>query len=265
MRQETTSPFPPDISYLVSCKSSRFHGFCAGPRSFRRSQVSRRRAKGAPGSLLVRFGGRCGSFQLKATIYCSKSRVINCIVRESVGYPATARGSGKSVGATTGGLMQRRQGVCVSISIRMTALRSLTISMLLCLLVLGSATMASAQVNTATLSGTVSDPQGLPVKGATVTVRNAGTGAQRTSVTDDGGRYNLVGPPPGQYKMAVDGGANYSVYENPSIVLTVGETASFDLRLDLKGMQQTVTVSTEAAPIETGKTEVSQTVDQVRS
>ena len=166
--------------------------------------------------------------------------------------------------------MQRRQGVCVSISIRagsrhpLAALWSLTTVMMVCLLVLGSAAMASAQVNTATLSGTVSDPQGLPVKGATVTVTNAGTGAQRTSVTDDGGRYNLVGLPPGQYKMAVDGGANFSVYENPSIVLTVGETASFDLRLDLKGMQQTVTVSTEAAPIETGKTEVSQTVDQVR-
>jgi hypothetical protein len=166
--------------------------------------------------------------------------------------------------------MQRRQGVCVSISIRAgsripsAALGSLTTVMMVCLLVLGSAAMASAQVNTATLSGTVSDPQGLPVKGAKVTVTNAGTGAQRTSVTDDGGRYNLVGLPPGQYKMAVDGGANFSVYENPSIVLTVGETASFDLRLDLKGMQQTVTVSTEAAPIETGKTEVSQTVDQVR-
>ena len=166
--------------------------------------------------------------------------------------------------------MQRRQGVCVSISIRagsrhpLAALWSLTTVMMVCLLVLGSAAMASAQVNTATLSGTVFDPQGLPVKGATVTVTNAGTGAQRTSVTDDGGRYNLVGLPPGQYKMAVDGGANFSVYENPSIVLTVGETASFDLRLDLKGMQQTVTVSTEAAPIETGKTEVSQTVDQVR-
>jgi len=166
--------------------------------------------------------------------------------------------------------MQRRQGVCVSISIRagsrhpLAALWSLTTVMMVCLLVLGSAAMASAQVNTATLSGTVSDPQGLPVKGARVTVTNAGTGAQRTSVTDDGGRYNLVGLPPGQYKMAVDGGANFSVYENPSIVLTVGETASFDLRLDLKGMQQTVTVSTEAAPIETGKTEVSQTVDQVR-
>ncbi len=166
--------------------------------------------------------------------------------------------------------MQRRQGVCVSISIRAgsrlpsAALRSLTTVVMRSLLVLVWAAMASAQVNTATLSGTTSDPQGLPVKGARVTVTNAGTGAQRISVTDDGGRYNLVGLPPGQYKMAVDGGANFSVYENPSIVLTVGETASFDLRLDLKGMQQTVTVSTEAAPIETSKTEVSQTVGQRR-
>ncbi len=155
--------------------------------------------------------------------------------------------------------MQRSQGVCVS-----AALKPMLAGALLLLLVLGCATMASAQVNTATLSGTVSDPQGLPVKGAKVTMTNASTGAQRTSITDDGGRYNLVGLPPGQYKMAVDGGANLAVYENPSIVLTVGEAATFDPRLELKGMQQTVTVTTEAAPIETSKTDVSQTIEQRR-
>src|SRR5260370_13012432 len=155
--------------------------------------------------------------------------------------------------------MQRSQGVCVS-----AALKPMLAGALLLLLVLGCATMASAQVNTATLSGTVSDPQGLPVKGAKVTMTNASTGAQRTSITDDGGRYNLVGLPPGQYKMAVDGGANLAVYENPSIVLTVGEAATFDPRLELKGLQQTVTVTTDAAPIETSKTDVSQTIEQRR-
>ena len=165
--------------------------------------------------------------------------------------------------------MQRRQGVGVSTSIRkgrrlpLASFRKVTAAVVVCLLLLGSAATASAQVNTATLSGTVSDPQGLPVKGAKVTMTNAGTGAQRTSVTDDSGRYNLVGLPPGQYKMAVDGGVNLAVYEN-AVVLTVGETATFDPRLDLKGVQQSVTVTTEAAPIETSKTEVSQTVEQSR-
>ncbi|PYU54278.1 MAG: hypothetical protein DMG56_27285, partial [Acidobacteria bacterium] len=164
--------------------------------------------------------------------------------------------------------MQWKQGVGVSSSIRwrltLAVFRALTIVMMACLLLLGWVAMTSAQVNTATLSGTVSDPQGLPVKGAKITMTNAATGAPRTSVTDDSGRYNLVGLPPGQYKMAVDGGANFAVYENASIVLTVGETATFDPRLDLKGMQQSVTVTTEAAPIETSKTDVSQTVEQRR-
>src|SRR5439155_1155780 len=157
-------------------------------------------------------------------------------------------------------------GVSTSIRWRLTlaVFRALTIVMMACLLLLGWAAMTSAQVNTATLSGTVSDPQGLPVKGAKVTMTNAATGALRTSVTDDSGRYNLVGLPPGQYKMAVDAGANFAVYENASVVLTVGETATFDPRLDLKGVQQSVTVTTEAAPIETSKTEVSQTVEQRR-
>src|SRR6266581_4901459 len=166
--------------------------------------------------------------------------------------------------------MRRRQVACASTSTRSGSLhhwilrRSLAVATTLCFLALCCAVSARAQVNTATLSGTVSDPQGLPVKGAKVTVANAGTGAERTSVTDDNGRYNLVGLPPGQYKMSVDGGANFAVFQNASIVLTVGESATYDPRLELKGVQQTVTVSTETVPIETTKTEVSQTVEQRR-
>src|SRR5689334_27357 len=163
--------------------------------------------------------------------------------------------------------MQRNQVVCASAALQpslpASAWRSAFLGVLLVILGLSAATV-SAQVNTATLSGTVFDPQNLGVKGAKVTLTNAATGATRTAVTDDSGRYNLVGIPPGRYKMTVDGGANLAVYENPSIVLTVGEAAKFDPRLDLKGMQQSVLVTTEAAPIETSKTDVSDTVEQRR-
>ena len=73
----------------------------------------------------------------------------------------------------------------------------------LCMLALGYATMTMAQVNTATLSGTVMDPQGLGVKGAKLTITNAGTGAERTAVSDDSGRYKVVGLPPGTYTLTV--------------------------------------------------------------
>jgi Carboxypeptidase regulatory-like domain/TonB dependent receptor len=144
--------------------------------------------------------------------------------------------------------MQRRHGVFAWIT--------------LCMLVLGCASSAVAQVNTATLSGTVTDPQGLAVRGAKVTLVNTGTDAERTATTDDAGRYKMVGVPPGRYKLTIDGGANFGVYEAESVVVTVGEDAILDARLTLKGVSQTVTVTTETAAIETAKTEFSQTVGE---
>jgi len=155
--------------------------------------------------------------------------------------------------------MQPRQRVCA-----LRAWRFTFAGALLVLLVLGGPAIGTAQVNTATLSGTVFDPQNLAVKGAKLTLTNAATGATRTAVTDDSGRYNLVGIPPGRYKLTVDGGANFKPYENPSVVLTVGESAAFDPRLQLGNMVQTVMVSTEPDLIEPGKTDVSDTVEQRR-
>jgi Carboxypeptidase regulatory-like domain len=95
-------------------------------------------------------------------------------------------------------------------------------------------------------------------------VINAVTAAERSTVVDDNGRYNLVGLPPGQYKLTVDGGPNFATFENNAIVVSVGENASFDPRLELRSMEQSVMVTSETAPIETTKTEVSQVVDERR-
>jgi Carboxypeptidase regulatory-like domain/TonB dependent receptor len=142
--------------------------------------------------------------------------------------------------------------------------RSLGVCAILCVLVLSCAVHGAAQVNTATLSGTVTDPQGLAVRAAKVTVTNRDTGAERSIIVDDNSRYTFIGLTPGRYKMSVDGGPNFGIFQNDSIVITVGEDADFNPRLELKGVSQTVTVTTETSPIETGKTDVSQTIEQRR-
>ena len=131
-----------------------------------------------------------------------------------------------------------------------------------CVALLLTATAAVAQINTATLSGLVTDPQGLAVRGAKVAVTFLATGAERSTVVDDGGRYNLVGLVPGMYKMRVEGGANFAPYENPSLQVTVGQDAILNVTLELGTQTQSVTVTSDSAPVETTRTEVSQTIEQ---
>ena len=131
---------------------------------------------------------------------------------------------------------------------------------LVCLLALVCTSAATAQVNTATLSGVVLDPQGLAVKGAKVTVTNSGTGIARVTTSDENGRYSFVGLPPGQYKLAVDS-AGFTPYQGSALELTVGQAGTLDVKLSLGGMAQTVAVSAETSLVETQKTDVSSTID----
>ncbi|HEY2457845.1 MAG TPA: carboxypeptidase-like regulatory domain-containing protein, partial [Candidatus Acidoferrum sp.] len=121
---------------------------------------------------------------------------------------------------------------------------------MLCAVILFVAGTARAQ-NTATLSGAVTDPQGLAVRGAKVTITSAATSAERTLVADDGGRFTFVGLVPGEYKLRVEGGSSFSLYEMPSVMVTVGQEAFVNVRLSLGTQTQTVTVTTESAPVET--------------
>src|SRR6266478_6405379 len=136
---------------------------------------------------------------------------------------------------------------------------------ILLVLILGNPVHSSAQSNTATLSGAVTDPQGLGVKSAKITLVNKATGAERTSTADDNGRYTFVSLAPGIYRMTVDGGSGFSSLTAEDMVLTVGEDATYNPKLQLHGVQQTVTVTAETATVETTKSEVSQTIDQRRS
>jgi len=136
--------------------------------------------------------------------------------------------------------------------------------MVLLVLILSVSAALFAQVNTATFSGTVTDPQGLGVKAAKVTLASKTTGAERSVVADDSGHYAFVGLPPGVYKMTVDGGAGFNSYTIERLVVTVGEDAIFNLKLELRGISQIVTVTSDTEAIETAKSEVSQTVGQLR-
>src|SRR5208337_4344041 len=140
--------------------------------------------------------------------------------------------------------------------------RPLFACVILCVAILLGVTTAVAQVNTATLTGLVTDPQGLGVRGAKVTATSLATGAERTATVDEGGRYIIVGLVPGEYQLRVEGGANFAPYENTSVQVRVGQEAILNVKLELGTQTQVVTVSSESLPIETTRSESAQTIEE---
>ena len=102
------------------------------------------------------------------------------------------------------------------------------------------------------------------MKSGKVTLVNKSTDAERTTTTDDNGRYTFVSLAPGTYRMTVDGGSGFSNFTAEDLVVTVGEDAAYNPKLQLRGVQQSVTVTSQPPTVETSKSEVSQTVDQTR-
>jgi hypothetical protein len=140
--------------------------------------------------------------------------------------------------------------------------QSLFAGVILCAVMMLGAAAAVAQVNTATLAGAITDPQGLAVRGAKVTVTSLATGAERTATADEDGRYIIVGLVPGEYQLRVEGGTNFAPYENPSVQVRVGQEATLNVKLELGTQTQVVTVSSESLPIETTRSESAQAVEE---
>jgi hypothetical protein len=140
--------------------------------------------------------------------------------------------------------------------------QSLFAFVLLCVVFFLGTSAAVAQVNTATLSGTVTDPQGLAVRGAKISVTNAVTGAERNAVVDENGHYTIVGLVPGEYKLRVEGGTNFAPYEIPSLVARVGSETTVNVTLTLGTQTQTVTVNAQSTVIETTRSESAQAVEE---
>src|SRR4029079_16770043 len=112
--------------------------------------------------------------------------------------------------------------------------------------------------------GTVVDPNSAVIKGATVTAKNIGTGAMRTTTTDDSGRYKFIGLQPGAYEISAEAATFKTVLISP-VRLTVGQSADLTVTLEIGASTAVVNVSgDEVQLIEPTRTTVANTIDQTR-
>src|SRR5271170_2990507 len=139
-------------------------------------------------------------------------------------------------------------------------------SMALCLLcvtllaLLCGANAAWAQDVSATITGTVTDPSGAPLAGATVTAHDTERGTHWTSVTNGSGVYNIIAVPVGTYELRVENKGFESTVVAP-FVLILNQIARIDVQMKMGSVSETVEVSGETPILQTQSTEVSTLID----
>jgi hypothetical protein len=126
---------------------------------------------------------------------------------------------------------------------------------LLMLLLAALLPTARAQVS-GSIKGIVTDASGAAVPGAMVSAKNIETGAIRSSVTDDSGRYLVLALPVGEYEVRV-AKAGFQDAVRSGMRLVVGQEASVDLQLQVGTIRSELTVRSDAPIVSVSTNDIS--------
>jgi hypothetical protein len=116
-----------------------------------------------------------------------------------------------------------------------------------------------AQTNRSNLSGTVADPTGAQVPGATVVITNQETGITRKVTTNASGVYSAASLVPGRYSIQVSA-KGFSVQVIQNVVLTVGQSFVQNVALQIGSISQKVVVQDNPASVDTTSSDLSASV-----
>src|SRR5215471_21474340 len=118
-------------------------------------------------------------------------------------------------------------------------------------------------VSTATLKGTVFDPNGAVVSGAIVTVANTEKGISKTARSGADGTYQIPLLPPGSYQLQVEAtGFIKELVRN--LEMTLGQTTVYDMNLRVGAVTSVVEVTSEAPLIQVEQTQQANTINSTQ-
>jgi hypothetical protein len=117
-----------------------------------------------------------------------------------------------------------------------------------------------SQTTRATLTGTVTDPNGAVVPGATVNATNIATNISSSAQTNQVGTYTFTALPPGEYNVAVEV-AGFKRNVQTGITLRIAETSRLDIPLEVGAVTEEVSVVSQAPLVRSTSSELGQVID----
>ena len=112
-----------------------------------------------------------------------------------------------------------------------------------------------AQSITGSLTGSIIDPTDAAIAGASLTLRNSATGAERALTSDQAGRFFFGTLQPGSYTLSIEQ-AGFKRFERTEIPVSAAATVSLgDIRLEVGQTTETVEVRSQSALVQTQTSE----------
>src|SRR4029450_6235134 len=108
--------------------------------------------------------------------------------------------------------------------------------------------------------GTVTDPQGAVVPGASITITNVETGITNKTSTDSSGNYAVTPLPVGEYSVTVEA-AGFKKSVNGGIKLNVQDRIGVNVVLEVGQVTETVEIAAAAPALQTDSSYLGQVVE----
>jgi hypothetical protein len=121
----------------------------------------------------------------------------------------------------------------------------------------------SAYAQTARITGRVTDATGAVVPGTSITVTNAGTGAERKVSANEDGYYTVPLLPPGAYRLQVDH-QGFKPITRSGVILEVDQRAEINFVLELGTLSEKIEVAAAAAQLNTVEGSQGQVIENKR-
>ncbi len=120
-----------------------------------------------------------------------------------------------------------------------------------------------AQTTTGSIVGTVTDPSGAVIGGASVTITNMGTGIAVKTTTDSGGNYVVTPLQVGRYSVTVEA-AGFKKSIRSDVTVNVQDRVRVDAALEVGAVTDTVEVQAAAPRLQTDTSYLGQVVESQR-
>ena len=118
---------------------------------------------------------------------------------------------------------------------------------------------AVAQLDTGSISGTITDPSGSMVAKAQITATETATGTTYTTVSSNAGYYVLPSVRTGVYKLTISS-TGFKTTVSTGITVTIGAAAARDFMLQVGATTETVAISASALGLETESSDVAEAI-----